>query len=68
MNWQTGVGKIGHKAVYDFIESRFGPDHSEHPREFVADILKDCNYLYKHLERKVSSSYPCSRIAELDNY
>ena len=68
MNWRTGVGKIGHKAVYDFIKSRFGSNHSEHPREFVADILKDCNYLYKHFEQKVSSSYLCSQFAELNNH
>lgn len=61
----SDIGKIGRKAVYDFIKSRFGRDHGERPKAFVADILTNYKFVYKHTERKVGASHTCCRMLNL---
>ena len=61
-NWRCDIGKHGYWSVRDLMESIPTPEERE---EFVSDRLHDVCYIYKHPDRKVSASYPCSQTLNL---
>ena len=56
-NWRSGVGKAAHTAVAKLFASDskvFG--HAEDRAAFVSDSLELMHFIYKHLDKVVSTT------------